>query len=155
MPDACTAVIVRKDLVDQTDLFRISVQPTLHDTVFWKFQLVYRHKTLVAPVVFTHRHESVALERGDEVLALVGNVIKVIQRRKSAVHQHKTKLQGVVNARPNHLAHQLVLGFLAAALDLPRLQIAVRAGLGHHLESHRYRVPLALIKRVQQVDPPD
>ena len=33
-----------------------------------KFQLVYRYETLVAPVVFAHRHEPVALECGDKVL---------------------------------------------------------------------------------------
>ena len=116
-----------------------------------KFQLVYRHETLVAPVVFAYRHEPVAIERGDKVLAFGGDVLKVLLRGKPAVHQHKTKLQGVVNARPNDLAHQLVLGLLAAALDLPRLQIPILVGL----DRYRYRVPIAVVKRVQQVDTPD
>ena len=33
MQDACTAVLVREDLADQTDLFRIPVQPAVNDTL--------------------------------------------------------------------------------------------------------------------------
>ena len=123
-------------------LFRIPVQPALNDTLRRKLQLDYRHKTLVAPVVLAHRHEPVALQRGDKVLALGSDVLEVFLRRKPAIHQHKTKLQGVMNARFDHLAHQLVLGLLAAALDLPRLQIPILMGLDRHLERHWYRVPL-------------
>ena len=89
-----------------------------------KFKHVYSNETLVAPGVFAYHHEPVALERGDEVLALVGHVLKVLLRGKPAGHQPKTKFQSVVNARLENLAHQLVFGLLAAALYLPRFQIA-------------------------------
>ena len=100
---------------------------------------------MVTPWGFDEQRCLATLERGDVVLALVGDVLKVLLRRKTAVHQHKTKLQGVVNARFDHLAHPLVIGFRAAALDLPRLQITILVGLDRHLERHRYRVPLAVV----------
>ena len=36
MQDACTAVLVREDLANQTGLFPIPLQPALQGTVFWQ-----------------------------------------------------------------------------------------------------------------------
>ena len=149
---ARAVILVCKDLAHQTNLFRIPVQPALHHTVLWKFQLVYRNETLRRPVLLTHRHEPVAFERSNEVLALARDVLEVLLRGEPAVHQHKPELQGVLNARPDHLAHHLVFRLLAVALDLSGHQVAVLIRLGHQLERHRYRAPLAVVQRIEQVD---
>ena len=77
---ACAAVFVCRDLAHQKDLVHISVQSALHDTMFWKFQLVYGNEILTAPVVLIQRHALVALERGDQVFSLVSGVLEVLPR---------------------------------------------------------------------------
>ena len=57
------------------------------------------------------RERAAALERSDEMFAPIGDVLEVLLRDKPAAYQHKTELQCVVNAGPDHLAHQFVLGF--------------------------------------------
>ena len=85
------------------------------------------------------------------MLAPARDEIKVLLRGEPAVHQHEAKLQGVLQAGMDHLAHQFIFGLLAFALDLARRHVALERLL-HQLERHRNGPAVSVVQRVQEVD---
>lgn len=90
-----------------------------------EIQRIHLEKTLSISIIFTQRHQPVAVERGNEVTRPLSDETEVLIRGKPAVHQAKAKLQPVSQARLDHLAPHLVLGFLTFSLEILRNHVAV------------------------------
>ena len=80
-----------------------------------------------------------------------GKVVQTNGATSPAVHQHEVKLQGVLHASMDHLAHHFIFGLLAFEFDLARHQVALERLL-HQLESHRNGPAVAVVQRVKQID---
>ena len=98
-------------------------------------ELVYSHITLGFSVFFAQCQPPIVFKRNNKVLAPVGDEFKILLYTKPAVHRHKAKIQLVLYTHTHHLAHQLILGGPAHALDLTGLDITVLNGLSHPLKS--------------------
>ena len=109
------------------------------------------HETLFLPVLRAQRHQPVVFECRYKVLAPARDEIKVLLRGEPAIHQYETKLQGVLQASMDHLAHHFVFCFLTFMFDLAACNIALK-WLLYQLKRHRNRPAVALIQHVEQVN---
>ena len=83
-----------------------------------------RTKRFFLPVLLAQRRRPVVLERRDEVLSPARDEIKILLRGEPTVHQHEVKLQGVLQAGMNRLAHHFIFGLLAFAFNMARRHVA-------------------------------
>ena len=148
-----TAVFVCKDLAHQKDLVLIALKVAENAALLWKIQLIYARKTLGFSVLFGQGNQSVVLERRNKVFIPRSDELKVFRCREPAVHQHIAKLQAVVQAGLNHLAHKFVFGHCAHALDLTGLYIAILQWLFDQLKGHWNRCRAFMVQSIEQVMP--
>ena len=71
------AVLVFKNLADQTDCCRIVLEPALHRGLLWEIEFIDPDKTLFLVILFAQRHQPVALEHANEMTLLAGDEFEV------------------------------------------------------------------------------
>ena len=155
MYDPQVVVVVFKDLADHKYFSRISLEPAAHASLVWEIQFICSNKTLFRLVLFTQCDQPVVLECGNKMPAPAGDEIEVLLSRKPAIHQHEAKLQGVADTGLNHLAHHFVLGLVTFTLELFARKVAVLNRLFHQLKRQQAGGSIAVVPRIEQVDPPD